>query len=183
MITIPLRTCEVRSWRAADLASLVEHANNRQIWINLRDAFPHPYTPRDARRFLRHITTVSPETTFAIAVAGRAIGAISYVLRTDVERVSAEIGYWLGEAYWGRGIATEAIGAITRYAIDAHGLTRLYALPFARNAASCRALEKAGYVLEARLRRSAIKDGTVVDQLQYAFIAPEDDRPPRESRG
>jgi [ribosomal protein S5]-alanine N-acetyltransferase len=183
MISIPLRTCEVRSWRPGDLDSLVEQANNRRIWINLRDAFPHPYTRQDGRAYLRCVRSASPETTFAIAVEGAAVGSIGFVLRTDVERVSAEIGYWLGEAFWGRGIATEALAAITRHAIDAHALTRVYALPFARNAASCRVLEKAGYVIEGRLRRSAVKDGVVVDQLQYAFIVPEDDRRPRESQG
>ena len=86
----------------------------------------------------------------------------------DVERVSAEIGYWLAEPFWGRGIATEALIAVTRYAIDTHKLTRIYALPFAWNAPSCRVLEKAGYVLEARLRRSAIKDGVIIDSLDSA---------------
>jgi RimJ/RimL family protein N-acetyltransferase len=86
-----------------------------------------------------------------------------------VERVSSEIGYWLAEPFWGRGIATEALVATTRYAAAEHGLTRIYALPFASNTASCRVLEKAGYRLEGRLRRSAIKNGSVTDQLQYAF--------------
>jgi ribosomal-protein-alanine N-acetyltransferase len=95
------------------------------------------------------------------------------VLHPDVERVSAEIGYWLAEPFWGRGIATEALTAVTRHAIEAHDLTRVYALPFAWNVPSCRVLEKAGFVLEARLRRSAIKDGVVTDQMQYAFIPPE----------
>ena len=93
------------------------------------------------------------------------------MLQPDVERVSAEIGYWLGEPFWGRGIVTEALIAVTRYAIATHGLTRVFAVPFASNTASCRVLEKAGYVLEGRLRRSAIKDGQIIDQLQYAFTA------------
>jgi RimJ/RimL family protein N-acetyltransferase len=95
------------------------------------------------------------------------------MLQGDVERVSAEIGYWLGEAFWGRGIATDALTAVTRLAIERYHLTRLFALPFATNIASCRVLEKAGYALEGRLRRSAIKDGVILDQLQYAFIAAE----------
>ena len=99
------------------------------------------------------------------------MGGIGFQLLGDVERVSAEIGYWLGEPFWGRGIATEALVAVTRHAVAAHGLTRLYAVPFAWNAASCRVLEKAGYTLEARLRRSAMKDGRITDQMQYAFIA------------
>ena len=82
-----------------------------------------------------------------------------------------EFGYWLAEPFWGRGIVTEALRAMTTYAIEHHGLTRIYAVPFAWNAASCRVLEKAGYVLEARLCHSAIKNGELTDQMQYAFIA------------
>ena len=116
-----------------------------------------------------------PETMFAIAVADEAVGGIGFTVLTDVERVSAEIGYWLGEPFWGQGIVTEALVAVTRYAIDTCRLTRVYALPFASNKGSCRVLEKAGYTVEGHLRRSAIKDGHIVDQLQYAFIveAPE----------
>ena len=106
-----------------------------------------------------------------IAVKGEAVGGIGYVLQHDVERVSAEVGYWLGEPFWGRGITSEALAAVTRYAIEQHQLTRLFAVPFAYNTASCRVLEKAGYVVEGRLRRSAIKDGQITDQMQYAFIA------------
>jgi ribosomal-protein-alanine N-acetyltransferase len=164
-----LKTCELRSWRPGDLDSMVAHANNRNVWINLRDRFPHPYTTRDGRAFLKHVLAHQPETAFAIAVNGDAVGGIGFQIMDDVERVSAEIGYWLGEPFWGRGIATEALVAVTRYAIATHGLTRIYAVPFAWNTASCRVLEKAGYVLEGRLRRSAVKDGRVTDQLQYAF--------------
>lgn len=167
---LPLARCEVRSWRAGDLDSLVRYANNRKIWINLRDRFPHPYARADGRRFLREACKMTPETFFAIAVDGEAAGGIGFMLQADVERVSAEVGYWLGEPFWGRGIATEALIAITRHAIEQHQLTRLFAVPFAYNTASCRVLEKAGYVLEATLRRSAIKDGVITDQLQYAYI-------------
>src|SRR5262245_21304133 len=165
-----LNTCEVRSWEAGDIPSLVEQANNRKIWRNLRDHFPHPYSAADGRRFLKNVRASTPETMFAIAVGRMAVGGIGYVLQRDVERVSAEIGYWLGEAYWGRGIATEALIAVTRHAIDRHGLTRVFALPFAWNAGSCRVLEKAGYTLEARLRRSAFKDGEITDQFLYGYI-------------
>jgi RimJ/RimL family protein N-acetyltransferase len=170
-VRIALPTCTIRSWTAADVASLVAHADNRNVWINVRDRFPHPYTRGDARRFIRKMRDARPETVFAIAVDEVAVGGIGFVLQQDVDRVSAEIGYWLGESFWGRGIATDALKAVTRYAIETHGLTRIFAVPFAYNTASCRVLEKAGYQLEGRLRRSAIKDGTVIDQLQYAFIA------------
>lgn len=166
-----LTRADVRSWRASDADSLVRHANNYKIWINLRDAFPHPYTKKDARAFLRAVLDRTPQTTFAISVEDEAVGSIGFVIHPDVERVSAEIGYWLAEPFWKRGIMSEALAAVTRYAIDTHHLTRIYALPFAWNAASCRVLEKAGYGLEARLRRSCIKNGQILDQLQYAYIA------------
>jgi [ribosomal protein S5]-alanine N-acetyltransferase len=166
---VVLKACEIRSWRSSDLESLVAHANNRDIWLNLRDRFPHPYTARDGHAFLKHMRDQRPETAFAIAVNGEAAGSIAFQLGGDVERVSAEIGYWLGQPFWGRGIATEALVALTEYAIATHGLTRVFAVPFASNTRSCRVLEKAGYVLEGRLRRSAIKDGVITDQLQYAF--------------
>src|SRR5712691_11561594 len=153
----------VRSWAADDLGSLVKYADNRKIWLNLRDRFPHPYTRRDGRDFIHLARSTRPETMFAIEVNGEAAGGIGFVPHSDVERVSAEIGYWLGEPFWGRGIVTEALVAMTKHAIETHELTRVYAVPFAWNTASCRVLEKAGYVLEARLRRSAIKDGQVVD--------------------
>jgi RimJ/RimL family protein N-acetyltransferase len=167
---LKLRTCDVRSWRTTDVESLTRHANNYNIWINLRDAFPHPYTKRDGRTFIKGALSRTPETMFAIAVEDEAVGGIGFVIHADVERVSAEIGYWLAEPYWKRGIATEALTAVTAHAIATHHLTRLYALPFAWNDASCRVLEKAGYVLEARLRRSAIKNGQIIDQMQYAFV-------------
>ena len=165
-----LPSCEVRSWQATDGPSLVTHANNRKVWANLRDRFPHPYTTRDGQTFIKQARSMRPETFFAIAVSGEACGGIGFALQSDVDRVSAEVGYWLGEAYWGRGIATDALIAVSQYAIETHGLTRLFAVPFAYNLASCRVLEKAGYVLEARLRRSAVKDGAIVDQFQYARI-------------
>jgi ribosomal-protein-alanine N-acetyltransferase len=188
-VLLTLTSCEVRSWRMGDAEAIARHADNRKIWLNLRDAFPHPYTIQDAREFIKSTRHRDPETTFAISVNGEAAGSVGFVLRPDVERVSAEIGYWLAEPFWGRGITSEALVAVTGYAIATHALTRIYALPFAWNAASCRVLEKAGYALEGRLRRSAIKNGVITDQLQYAFVVPEaasisaDDPPPPGSRG
>jgi [ribosomal protein S5]-alanine N-acetyltransferase len=169
---LSLTSCVVRSWEPGDVPALVRHANNRRIWLNLRDRFPHPYTTNDGTAFIRRVRVSRPETAFALEADGQAVGGIGFMLQQDVERVSAEIGYWLGEAYWGRGICAEALKAVTAYAIEQHGLTRLFALPFAHNVASCRVLEKAGYVLESRLRRSAIKEGHLLDQMQYAFIVP-----------
>jgi RimJ/RimL family protein N-acetyltransferase len=159
---------------AGDLPSLVRHANNRRVWLQLRDRFPHPYTEAHAREFLDHVMGESPSTVWAIIVDGEAAGGIGIVRLADVERVSAEIGYWLGERYWGRGIATEAVRAVTKEAFRRFDLERLFAVPFADNAASIRVLEKAGYVLEGRMRRSAIKDGVIRDQLLYASYREED---------
>ena len=149
---------------------MAAHANNRRVSIHLRDRFPYPYTPAHAHAFIAASLASAPETNFAIAVGRDAVGGIGFTLHDDIERISAEIGYWLGEAYWGRGITTEALAAVTQYAIREHGLTRVYAIPFDGNVASCRVLEKVGYVCEGRMRRSAIKAGRVIDQLLYAYV-------------
>ena len=168
---LQLQKCIVRSWSNDDLGSLVKHADNRKIWLNLRDRFPHPYTRRDGRDFIHLARSQRPETMFAIEVDGEAAGGIGFVPHADVERVSAEIGYWLGTAHWGRGIATAALRAVTAHAFREHAeLQRLYAVPFAWNPASARVLEKAGYTLEGRMRQSAIKEGRLTDQLLYAIV-------------
>src|SRR4051812_43520283 len=122
---LELSTCTVRSWRATDAESVAQHANNPAVARNLRDVFPNPYELSDAQAFIHLVRSTVPETFFAITVAGEAVGGIGFSLNDDVERVSAEIGYWLGESYWGRGIATEALRAVTDYAVVHHGLTRV----------------------------------------------------------
>lgn len=160
----------IRSFREDDAQAIAQYANNRRIWQNLRDRFPHPYTIDDARCFLGRVIGETPETVFAIDIGGEAAGAIGLILHEDVERCSAELGYWLGEPFWGRGVMTEAVKAVTAHAFDAFSLTRVYAVPFAGNGASVRVLEKAGFALEARMRRSAVKDDIVTDQLLYAIV-------------
>lgn len=160
--------CVLRSWRNEDEASLVRHANNPKIWLNLRDRFPHPYTVADARRWIGSVRAERPTTNFAIAVDGLAVGGVGFHIQDDVFHRSAEIGYWLGEELWGRGITTEAVRAVTEHAFAQHDLCRLYATVFEWNGASARVLEKAGYVFEGRLRRSATKAGRTIDQLLYA---------------
>jgi RimJ/RimL family protein N-acetyltransferase len=177
-VRLQLETCVVRSWSPADVDSLAKYANNRRISVNLRDRFPHPYTREIAQAFIRSVRERLPETAFALAVAGEAVGGIGFVLQEDIERVSAEIGYWLAEPFWGRGIATDAVRAMTAFAIEQHGLTRVYARVADWNDASVRVLEKSGYTLEARLRRSAMKEGRIIDQLQYAYVVPPDPPPP-----
>ena len=161
--------CKVRSWRDDDKLSLPRHANNRKVWLNLRDRFPHPYTAADAADYMQRVVLQDPEVSFAIDVDGEAVGGMALMLNEDVERCSAEIGYWLGEEFWGRGIVSAALRCTTEYAFEKFELTRVFAVPFEGNGASARVLEKAGYLFEGVLRRSAIKDGKVLDQLMYAI--------------
>ena len=164
------KTCSIRPWREADALSLVEHANNINVARNLRDRFPHPYTRKDAQDFLKFAAASPDPANLAIEVDGAAVGAIGYVPGTDVERFGAEVGYWLGEAYWGRGIVSEAVVLLTDHAFTTLNLLRLFALPFEDNIPSARVLEKAGYVREALLRSSCVKFGRPRDQLLYARV-------------
>ena len=166
-----LDRCELRAFKPEDAQSIAQMANDLSVWRNLRDMFPHPYTLEHARVFIEHTLSQSPTPHRAIVVDGHAVGTIGLKLGTDVERISAELGYWLGAPYRGRGVMTEAIRAFTDDAFETFSLTRIFALPFASNMASCRALEKAGFVLEAVLRRSCIKEGQILDQRQYARIS------------
>jgi RimJ/RimL family protein N-acetyltransferase len=165
-----LERCELRPLLPEDAPSLAQMANDVTVWRNLRDMFPHPYALEHAVRFIEHASGQSPPCHRAIVIDGQAVGTIGLKLGTDVERISAEVGYWLGAPYRDRGVMTEVIRVFTDEAFETFPLSRIFALPFARNVASCRALEKAGYVLEAVLRRSCIKEGVITDQRQYARI-------------
>lgn len=165
---LELSTCSIRPWDMADAESLQRNADDRDVSIHLRDRFPYPYGIEQARTFLGWITKQPSPTVWAIDVDHAAVGGIGIELHTDVERVSAEIGYWLGQKYWNRGIATEALKAVTAEAFKRYEITRLFAVPFADHIASVRVLEKAGYVREGHLRQSAIKNGQIRDQLLFA---------------
>lgn len=165
-ITCP--NCLLRPLVESDASSLARHANDRGVWQNLRDRFPHPYSQADAEEYIRHVASQQVQTSFGIVIGDEAIGNIGLMLGDDIARRSAEIGYWIGRAYWGRGIATEAVKAATQYAFDELGLLRVFAVPFATTTRSVRVLEKAGYNCEGTMRQSAIKDGVVLDQLLYA---------------
>ncbi len=160
----------VRPWRRGDETSLVLHANNRKIWLNLRDGFPHPYTLADAGKWIELNLGRDPATSFAIVVDGNAVGGIGIERKSDVERRSAEIGFWLGEPYWGRGIMTAAVRAVAEYAFRTFDLVRLFGYVFEWNTGSMRVLEKAGCVREACLRRAAVKDGKIIDVYLYAAV-------------
>ncbi len=161
----------LRSWEVRDVDALARHANDREVWLNLRDRFPHPYTREDARRWIALCADEPLHSThLAIEVDGSAVGAVGFDRREDVHRLTAEIGYWLGRAVWGRGIATRALAAATRHAFERHDLERLEAAVFEWNPASARVLEKAGYEREGRLRRFVLKDGRLGDALLYARL-------------
>jgi [ribosomal protein S5]-alanine N-acetyltransferase len=163
----------LRPWRMADEEALVRHANNRKVWINLRDHFPHPYTREHAREWIgRSLAAPSPQTNLAIEHAGEFIGSIGLVPLSDVSRFTAEVGYWIGEAFWGRGFAAEALRRFTDYAFESFSFERLEGWVFATNPSSARVLEKAGYEYEATLRRSAFKDGQFLDCHVYVRFRP-----------
>jgi RimJ/RimL family protein N-acetyltransferase len=169
---LDLGDCCVRPFKVDDAAAIARYANNRDVWITLRDRFPHPYTLEDAVAFLGVATTQQPPSDFAIATSEEAIGGIGLHRQSDVHRLSAEIGYWLGEPFWGRGIATRAVRALTEWAFATTPLERLFACVFATNPASARVLTNAGYQFEGRMRRAVIKDGRMLDQLIYAALRP-----------
>jgi RimJ/RimL family protein N-acetyltransferase len=163
--------CAIRRWRHGDAESLIRHADNVNVARQLRDRFPHPYTMRDARAFLRFAANgAARAANLAIEVDGQAVGAIGFTPGSDIERYSAEVGYWIGEEYWGRGIVTEALLLLTEDVFARLGLLRMFAVPFADNEASARVLEKAGYTREGLLRSSAVKFGVPRDQWLYARI-------------
>ena len=160
--------CVIRDYLLTDKASVARQANNRRIWENVRDFFPHPYTEEHAEAWLAYATAADPKTNFAIEVGGAFAGAIGLKLQTDVDRVSAELGYWLGEEFWGRGVATASIKGFVPWAFEQFQLERIYATPFHWNGASCRALEKASFNKEGTMRRAALKDGKLADLPLYA---------------
>jgi RimJ/RimL family protein N-acetyltransferase len=171
MTTLHTRSLTLRPWALTDVDALLAHANDKRIWMNLRDRFPHPYTRADAESWLGFATTQpEPHHYLAITLGDEAIGAIGLDAHPDVNRFTAEIGYWLGVAHWGRGYATDAVRAATTYGFEQLGLERICANVFEWNPASERILVKAGFRMEGRLRRHVFKDGRFGDALLYAIV-------------
>ncbi len=162
----------IRPWRKGDEESLIRHANSRKVWRNLTDRFPHPYRYADAVAWIElNETRGSPPHNFAIELPdGEAIGGAGLERYTDLRTRTAEIGYWLGEAHWGKGIATEATRRLTDYAFATFDFERIEAGVIDWNPASARVLEKAGYTLESRQARSIFKDGEIADLLIYVKL-------------
>ena len=163
----------LREWQLSDKGSLAENANNIHIWNNVRDSFPHPYTEKDAEEYLQMVSEQEmPTTNFAIVVDSKAVGGIGIMLKSDVERATAEIGYWLGEAYWNKGIMTKVVKEITYYAFAHFPIKKLYASVFETNVGSARVLYKAGFTKEAVLKKAIIKNDVIMD-LHYYSIETE----------
>lgn len=169
---ITCKTCLLRPLLPADAESFATHANDRDIWLNLRDRFPHPYRLEDAQEYIAAMAAQPRLTSFGIEVDGEAAGTISLMPDDDIARYTSEVGYWLGRRFWGRGVLTDALRAITGYAFEELGMHRVFAVPFIHNVASRRVLEKAGYVLEGCMRQSAVKAGEVLDQWLFAAYHP-----------
>jgi len=162
--------CVVRDWSPADRSDLVRYANNRNVWRNLTHLFPHPYTAADADQWLAIVAAMPEPTHLAIEVDGHAVGGIGVSLGEGVFCKKADLGYWLGEPYWGRGIMTDAACAVALYAMNRWDLCRLEAAVFAWNPASMRVLEHCGFVREGISRAGVFKDGQIIDEVDYALV-------------
>jgi len=161
----------LRPWSLDDAEQLALIANNKKIADKLRDGFPFPYSLNDAKNWLNSILgDNNPPRLFAITVNEKLVGSIGIVPKTDIYRKNLEIGYFLSEEYWGKGIATKAIKAVVSYAFRSFDIVRIYAEPFADNPASRKALEKAGFILEAILKKNVIKNGVIKDSCIYSVL-------------
>ncbi len=163
---------QLREWRAADAEAVARYAANPRIAAWLRDAFPQPYTRADAEWYIRDCIEREGKTQHCRAITqdGKAIGSIGVFFQTDIAARSAELGYWLGEPYWGKGIMTAAVQELCALVFSSTDIVRIYAEPFADNVASRRVLEKAGFVLEGILRKSVCKNGVFHDACMYALV-------------
>ena len=164
--------CSLRPWTKDDKPALILNANNRVVWRNLTDTFPYPYTEADADFWIGFANQAAPSIHLAIDVHGAVVGGIGIIAGQGIARYTGLLGYWLGEAYWGQGIATAAAGAMCDYAFSGSLFERLEAQVFAWNPASMRVLEKLGFVREGVHQRSVFKDGQFTDGVMYARIKP-----------
>lgn len=167
--------CKIRKWELSDAADLATALSNRKVQDNLRDGLPYPYTEQDGIEFISAMLSVDENETFAFAITAdnKVVGSIGVFRQGNIHRQTAELGYYVAEEYWGKGIMTEAVKQICEYVFDKSDIIRIYAEPFAHNIASCRVLEKAGFQYEGTLRSNAVKNGKVVDMKMYARLRTE----------
>lgn len=168
-------TCKIRKWQLSDARDLASALSNTKIQDNLRDGLPYPYTEKDAVEYITAMLSADENETFAFAITidDKVIGSIGAFRQGNIHRRTAELGYYLAEDNWGKGIMTQAVKQICNYVFDKSDVIRIYAEPFAYNTASCRVLEKAGFQYEGTLKNNAVKNGRVVDMKMYALLKTE----------
>lgn len=164
--------CKIRSWRLSDAADLARALSNRNIQDNLRDGLPYPYTARDGEAYISEMLSAKDSDTFAFAITvdDKVIGSIGAFRQDNIHSRTAEMGYYIAEECWGKGIAAEAVKQLCAYVFENSDIIRIFAEPFAYNAASCRVLEKAGFRYEGTLRSNAVKNGKVIDMKMFALL-------------
>ena len=167
---IELKHSILRPWHPDDASSLIKHANNPRIASNLRDGFPYPYTLQDARNWLKMVGENREDVILAIQVNGEASGGIGLHGLKDVYRYNVEIGYWLSQRHWGKGIVSEAVAAMVEYAFTKCSWLRLFACIFENNPSSMRVLEKNGFKREAIHKKAVMKEGVLLDEHLYALL-------------
>jgi RimJ/RimL family protein N-acetyltransferase len=162
----------IRKWRIDDKSDLATNLNNLKVLNNLRDGLPYPYTENDAEDFIRAMLSADKDSTFAFAITldDKVIGSIGVFRQDNIHYRTAEMGYYIGEPYWGNGYMTNAIKQVCEYVFKNTDIIRIFAEPFTYNIASCRALEKAGFQYEGTLKSNAVKCGNIVDMKMYALI-------------
>lgn len=167
--------CKIRKWMLSDVADLTAAISNKKVQANLRDGIPYPYTEQDGVDFISAMLSADENDTFAFAITvdEKVIGSIGVYRQENIHRQTAELGYYIAEEYWGKGIMTEAIKQICQYVFQKSDILRIYAEPFAYNEASCRVLEKAGFQYEGTLRNNAVKNGKVIDMKMYSILKTE----------
>ena len=155
-----------------DAADLARTISNKKVQDDLRDGLPYPYTEQDGAEYIQAMLSADENNTFAFAVTvdDKAIGSVSVFRQENIHRRAAELGYYIVEEYWGKGVMTEAVKQICKYVFENSDIVRIYAEPFAYNTASCRVLEKAGFTLEGVLKNNAFKNGKIIDMKMYALI-------------
>lgn len=164
---------ELRPWTSADVDDLVRNANNPKIARNLRDGFPYPYTLHDARLWIEMIRGNKKDLVYAIDIKGEACGGIGLHAMRDVYRFNAEIGFWLAEKYWGRGIVSESVGLLVDYGFQNYHWVRIFAGVFSTNTASMRVFEKNGFTRESIHRKAVKKEGIFLDEIIYSKLKEE----------
>lgn len=165
----------LRAWQEEDAGELARIIGNKKIQDRLRDGIPYPYTEEDGLFFIREMLAADRDSVFAYAIAvnGRLAGSIAVFRQGNIHRRSGEVGYYLGEAFWGRGIGSHALALLCDTIFEKTDLLRLYAEPFAENIPSCRILEKNGFRCEGILRQNAVKNGRILDMKLYALLREE----------